>query len=405
MSEERKAVERLICRIVVSVAVVMAAWLLIPLCWNYLSPFIIAIPVAALISPLTHVLERRFRFRRAPAVLVPVLMLCTIMVGLVYWFASFGVNQLMGFVNNSTSIINDIVATLRGGFDQVLGAMDADTLAPEVLTWLRSSINSVLSWVTQQLSGLAGSVVSITVNMAAGIPYAFIYANFLVMGFYFVTKDYDNIRSFLPGGRKHDPNSSATKLTNSAIVGLVGYLRMQTTYGLLSLITGSIYFQCFGFKYAFLIALVAATFEFLPLFGNGTLYIPWSIIAFILGDTRTGTLVIVLYLLFITMRRITEPKLLANSIGVSPFASLVGMFVGLKAGGLLGLIGGPVVMSVMAGVWQGHYLDPTIRDVRLIIAYLKQRWTPSEEVARMEVHTIFDKKPDPVPEKRKRKEK
>lgn len=401
MTEERKALERLVCRGVITVLTVVGVWLLAPLCWNYLSPFIIAVPVAAMLSPLTHVLERRMKIPRAPAVLIPVLLLCSVLVALIYWFASFGINQMMNVLNNSSSIINDLVTSIRAGFDSVLRLLDADALSPDMVQWLRTSMNSLLSGLTQQLSGLAKSGVGITVNMATGIPYALIYANFLIMGIYFVTKDYDNIRSMLPGGRRHDPNSSATKLTNSAVVGLVGYLRMQTTYGLLSLITGTIYFECFGFKYSFLIALVAATFEFLPLFGNGTLYIPWSIIAFILGDTRTGTLVIVLYAVFITMRRITEPKLLSNSIGVSPFASLVGMFVGLKAGGILGLIGGPVVMSVLSGVWQGHYLDPTIRDCKLIIDYLKRRWQPSDEVAKMRVQTIFDRKPEQN-EKRRR---
>lgn len=394
MSEERKALERMIGRVVISFLAVVAVWKLTPILWHYLSPFIIAVPVAAMLNPMVKWLEQRFKMKKTPAVLIPLLLLTTVMVLLVYWFVSFGVSQLMTVVNDSPTIINDIVSTIRQAFDRLMAMMEGEAMPAETAAWLRSAINNGLTTLTGLLTGFAGNAVGLTVNMATALPFALIYANFLVMGFYFMTKDYDNIRSFLPGGKKHDPNSSTTKLTNSAVVGLVGYLRMQTTYGILSLLISSLFLSAFGFPYAIPIAMAAATFEFLPLFGNGTLYIPWSIIAFILGDTRTGLLVIILYFLFITIRRTTEPKLLANSIGVSPFASLVGMFVGLQAGGLLGLVGGPVVMSVLSGAWQGHYFDPTIRDAQLLLRYLKRRWQPSEEIANMKVHTIFDKKSD-----------
>ena len=373
MSEERKAMERLLFRAAAAVVAAAGAALLLPIVWDYLSPFIIAIPVAAMISPLAAWLEHTLHLKRAPAVLIPVLIVCVLLALLIVWFASFGIGQLTGFLN-SPHVINDLIASMRSVFDRLFAVMASDAVAPEVVSWMHDSVSRLLSWLTDSLTSLVRSAGLLTVNMAAGVPYTIIYANFLIIGIYFITKDYDRIRAHLPGGRNHAPNSSATRLTNSAIVGLIGYLRMQTTYALLSLAAGTICFELFGFRYAFPIALAAATLEFLPLFGNGTLYIPWSLLSFVLGDTRTGTLVIVLYLLLITIRRVTEPALLANSIGVSPLASLIGMFVGLKAGGILGLVGGPVVMSVLGAVWQGTYLDAAIRDVRIIIAWFRRRW-------------------------------
>jgi len=119
---------------------------------------------------------------------------------------------------------------------------------------------------------------------------------------------------------------------------------------------------------------VAAFLEFLPLFGNGTLYIPWSIVAYVLGMNQVGTQILILYLLLITFRRITEPRVMSANIGVSPLLSLIGMFVGMRFGGLIGLMGGPVVMTVLVTMVQGHYLDGVNRDIHTIWAFLRKRW-------------------------------
>lgn len=374
MSDERKALERLVFRIAAAALLaVLAAWL-IPILWDYLSPFIVAVPLAALASPAADRLQKRLKLKRAPAVLLPVLLICALVTGGLAWFAAFGIGQLSGLVSSSPPLIRDAVTAVRTVFDRLLAVLDAQAAAPEIVAWLRSAATGIVAWLTEQLTAAASAVVGLTVNMAAGVPYALIYANFLIIGVYFITRDFDRLRARLPIPWRRDPRSSAARLSRSAMAGLTGYLRLQMTYGLLSLLIGFVWLQAFGFRYAWLLALAAGTLEFLPLFGNGTLYIPWSVFAYLTGDGRTGSLVLALYLLLITIRRVTEPRLLSSTIGVSPLASLVGMFAGLKAGGLLGLIGGPIVMSVLSAVWAGRLLDPTIRDVQTLAGYLRRRW-------------------------------
>lgn len=372
MSEERKALERLVCRCAVAVAAVAAVALLAPPVWNALSPFIIAVPLAALLQPVIDFLQRRLKMKRGLAVIVPVVLTCAVAAALLVWFVSFGVTQLIAALNNAPSLIAGAVDALRAAFERIIGA--AEHLPADIVTWLRDALNQGLTWLYERATGFVGHLVSATVNMATGIPYALIYANFLILGLYFIAIDYPNIRSHLPGGKMRDPNSSATRLTNSAMAGLLGYLRVQTTFALLSLLVSWIYLQCLGFPYAALIAMLAATLEFLPLFGNGTLYVPWALVAFILGHTAMGTELMILDLTLLLIRRMTEPKLLSNNIGISPLLSLIGMFVGMKMGGILGLVGGPVVMVVLVGALRGKYFDSIVKDAKILIAYLKHRW-------------------------------
>lgn len=372
LSEERKALERLIARAVVAILCVVGAALLVPVLWDKLSVFIVCVPVAAMLQPVIRFLERRCHFKRSPAVLVPVLVAVAAVFALIYWFASFGFSQLSSFISNAPALLAEAVAAVRIAFDRMFAAMDS--LPPETITWLRTALNDALSWVTIQGTTLGARLVTFLTGMAAGVPYAFVYLNFLIIAMYFVTKEYAAIRAKLPGGRAHDPNTNASRLTRAGIMGALGYLRVQATYGLISLVVGWIYLQCFGFRYAWLIALVAGFLEFLPLFGNGTLYIPWAIIAYAIGMNSVGTEMLVLYLCLITFRRITEPKIMTANIGGTPLLSLIGMFVGMRMGGLLGLMGGPVVMTILYAVVTGHYLDGVNRDFRTLLTYCRHRW-------------------------------
>ncbi len=377
LSEEHKALERLIARAVIVVLTALAVVLLVPIAWDKLSPFIICVPVAALLQPIIRFLRNKCHFREAPAVMLPVLVVLALLCAVIYWFASFGLEQFASLLANAPNIISETIGVMRTAFERLIENMD--TLPEETITWLRSGIDDALRWLSTNGLALVAQVASYAGKTAAGLPYAFVYLNFLVIGLYFVTKEYDAIRAKLPGGRAHDPNTNASRLTKAAVFGTLGYIRVQATYGLISLVVGWIYLQACGYPYAWLIACCAAFLEFLPLFGNGTLYIPWAIIGYVLGMNAMGTQILVLYLLLITFRRITEPRLMSANIGVSPLLSLVGMFVGMRFGGLLGLMGGPVVMTVLVAVVQGHYLDNIVRDIRILGLSLHKRWEPSPE--------------------------
>lgn len=381
LSEEHKALERLIARAVVVMVAALAVVLLVPIAWDKLSPFIICVPVAALLQPAIRFLRNKCHFRESPAVMLPVLVVLVLLCAVIYWFASFGLQQFAGLLASAPTIISDTIGVIRTAFERLIENMD--TLPEETITWLRSGIDDALRWLSTNGLALVAQVASYAGKTAAGLPYAFVYMNFLVIGLYFVTKEYDAIRAKLPGGRAHDPNTNASRLTKAAVLGTLGYIRVQATYGLISLVVGWIYLQACGYPYAWLIASCAAFLEFLPLFGNGTLYIPWAIIGYVLGMNTMATQILVLYLLLITFRRITEPRLMSANIGVSPLLSLVGMFVGMRFGGLLGLMGGPVVMTVLVTVVQGHYLDNVVRDIRILVLSLRKRWEPSPEWAAM----------------------
>ena len=54
------------------------------------------------------------------------------------------------------------------------------------------------------------------------------------------------------------------------------------------------------------------------------------------------------------------------------------MFVGMRLGGVAGLILGPIVMVVLAGAVRAHLFDGIMRDAETIAVWMTQRWHRDE---------------------------
>lgn len=372
MSGERKAVERMLLRLlglVLAVAVLKWVW---PEVWDKLSPFIIAIPIAAALQPVIRFLQKKIKMKRSPASLIPVLLLLFIFLGLLTWLFTFGIGQVTRIVNHSGDMVTDSINSVRTALNNLLATVGEAT-DPGVEQWIRNAMSSAVERLSQWGTGAAERLVTFSISLAASMPYCIIYISFLTIGLYFIAKNYDEIRSYLPGGKKHKQDSPTTQLTNSTLRSLFGYLRVQGTFGLIVWIVSWIYLTCFGFSYAGITALFCGVMELVPMIGSGVPYIVMSVLQFLLGNTAQGFQLLFLTLGLQVLRRILEPKMMSDSIGITPLQSLIGMFAGLRYGGIIGLIGGPVLMSVLVGAFKGGLFSSTVRDFHTISSYLKNR--------------------------------
>ncbi len=372
MSEERKAAERILLRILsVAAAYAVLRWIL-PEIWDKMSPFIIAVPLAAALQPVIRFLQKRIRLKRSPASLIPVLLLLGIVLGLLIWAFTFGIGQVTRIVNHSGDMVTETIATIRQALGNLLTHVGEST-DPGVENWIRNAIDSLVKRMSEWGSSIAETVVTFSIGLAAAMPYSIIYISFLTIGLYFIAKEYDEIRSYLPGGTRRKQDSRTTQLTNSTLKSLFGYLRVQGTFGLIVWVVSWIYLTIFGFRYAGITALFCGVMELVPMIGSGVPYIVMSILQFLLGNAAQGAQLLFLTLGLQLLRRVLEPKLMSDSIGISPLQSLIGMFVGMRFGGIIGLIGGPVLMSVLVGAFKGGLFASTLRDGHTISCYLKNR--------------------------------
>ena len=373
MTEERKAAERLVFKFLCLLLIIAVFIWIVPEVWDKLSPFIIAIPLAAMLQPVITFLQRKLKLKRGFATLIVVLVLTAIVLALLIWLFTFGIGQVTNIVNHSGNLVTDSISSIRTALDNLMTGVGTSAGAA-VENWLRNAVNNLLTHLGEWGTSAAGSLVSFSVQLATAMPYGLIYISFLVMGLFFVAQNYDEIRSHLPAGSRRKQDSNTTRLTRSAIRSLTGYLRVQCTFGLIVWIISWIVLSVFHFRYAGITALLMGFMELIPMIGSGLPYIVMSILQFLLGNPSSGLLLLFLTLGLQLLRRLLEPKLMSDSIGITPLQSLIGMFVGMRIGGIIGLIGGPVMMSVLVGAFHSDLQGSTLRDIRCIINYFRERW-------------------------------
>ena len=373
LSNERRAVERLIFRTLAVVVILFAAAWLLPHIWDKLSPFIVAVPLAAMLQPVVRFCHKRMKMKRSLASLILVILLILALIGVMIWFVGLLVRMVNPFLDQSGDIVTATVSSVRQAMDSLM-KYTADNFSPEVQQQISKSINDMIGDITKWGTNAATKIGGYIISLATRLPYMIIYVSFLAMALYFITRDYPEIRSYLPGGVRRDQSSSTTRLTNSAIRSLVGYLKVQGTFSLMVFFVSLIALNIFGFSYAGAIAIIAGIMEFIPMIGSGLLYILMGIVFLLSGNVTAGIQVLLLTGFLQLLRRVLEPKLMSNSIGITPLQSLIGMFAGLRFGGILGLIGGPVLMSVLVGAFHSKLFESFISDIRCIAAYLRSRW-------------------------------
>lgn len=373
MTPERRAAERLAFRLLCVLLLAAAIVWVVPEAWDKLSPFIIGIPLAAVLQPVVGFLQRRLKMNRSVASLLIVLLLLVVFLALVYWLFTVGIEQVSLIVNHSGNLVTDSISSISTALNNLLDSI-SNSAGPGVANWLRGAFSNMTTTLSAWGSALAEELVGFSVSLAASMPYVLIYISFLTIGLYFITHNYDEIRSYLPGGTRRKQDSNATRLTKSAVKSLAGYLRVQCTFGLMVWVLSWIYLACFGFKYAGITALFAGFMELIPMIGSGAAYFVLAALQFLLGNPQQGLQLLILTLALQLLRRILEPKLMSDSIGISPLQSLIGMFVGMRVGGIIGLIGGPVLMSVLVGAYHANLHGSTLRDIHLLTAFFRNRW-------------------------------
>lgn len=178
----------------------------------------------------------------------------------------------------------------------------------------------------------------------------------------FFSSSYPNISKFIKKIFSPKKTMILSNIKKSVFTILGKYLK---SYTLLMLITFSelyISFIIFKIKPSFTLALLISAIDILPVFGVGTVMIPWGIILFICGNYTMAAVILSIYGVITVIRQIVEPKIIGKSIGLSPVITLPIMFAGLNLFGLIGLFAGPMIATViydlhrkgLISLWRRH---------------------------------------------------
>jgi sporulation integral membrane protein YtvI len=200
------------------------------------------------------------------------------------------------------------------------------------------------------LTGKLTSFTSFMVNFTIGIILA-----------YFLSTE---IEAWKRMAKTNTPQTFKTAfyfLKENVFIGIVGYLKAQMKMVTITFIVILIALLIFGVNSAFSIALLAGVFDLLPLLGVSTVFIPWIIYLFAVGQTTLAIELSILLAVVILVRQILEPKITGDSLGVSAFTMLSAMIISLSLFGISGLILSPILIILLKALHEQGYLKRWIR--------------------------------------------
>ncbi len=94
--------------------------------------------------------------------------------------------------------------------------------------------------------------------------------------------------------------------------------------------------------YAVLFGTGIGLLDALPVFGTGTVLIPWGMILLAGKQWGKAAVILGLYVLCYFLRQIMEARIMGDQVGLSPLETLASMYVGLRLFGIAGFLLGPI---------------------------------------------------------------
>lgn len=122
----------------------------------------------------------------------------------------------------------------------------------------------------------------------------------------------------------------------------LSYVKAQLVIMVLDAILAAIGLYILGNPYYLVIGILLGVIDALPLFGIGTVLIPWAIISIFMGNPTMGIGLFILYGILAVMRQIVEPKVMGKQMNMDLLTSLFFMYVGYRLFGIWGFILGPI---------------------------------------------------------------
>lgn len=220
-------------------------------------------------------------------------------------------------------------------------------LDPTLVNALKMVAESLLSALKNIISMLSGLAVNLVSGLATGIPSLILSLLAMIFSTIFLVVDYERITSFasenLPRSVKNVLVKIRIYLTDTLFVVIRSYVLIM----LLTFTELSILFSVFGIEYPLAKAALIAVLDIMPILGTGGIMIPWAVISLVLGYTRLGIELFIIYGIVTVIRNYVEPKIVGTQLGLHPIITLVAMFIGLRIFGFWGLFGLPVGISFL----------------------------------------------------------
>ena len=289
-----------------------------------------AVVIASAIEPATKWLQKN-KVNRLLAVIFVYAILLVVFLSIIYFFVPTILAELSNYLSNLPKYLNYAQAWLPvkdPGFIE-------NSATIQQISSTSLSLGQSIDGVAHSLTNVSQGFIQ-TVQLVFGGVLSFILI--MVLSFYLAVQE-NGVRDFLKivTPIKHEKYVLDLWLRSQHKIGLwmQGQLLLGVTVGIMVFIVLTIA----GIKHALLLALLAAIFEIIPVFGPILSAIPGILIAIGERGASFGLIIAALYLLIQQFENhLFYPLVVKKIVGISPIVVILALVVGAKLAGFLGIL-------------------------------------------------------------------
>lgn len=317
--------------------------LLTALFWPYLSPIILALLIAGPFFPLYKRLKTRLKNRESLAALLMVLFIFLILVVPISWLISTISAQAFDFYMQTKDgmTLMKIDEFLKGDsiwvqkIDKVAQMLNLQVTAQSIKDLFIFTGKNIGLLLAKQINSVASNLINFLIQFFL-----------MIFMIYYIFRDGARLKQYILEIIPFPVNQQELIIEKFRETGKALFIGNALS-GAVQGIFGGFGFFIFGLGSPFLWGTAIAFFAFLPILGASAIYLPAGIVLLIQGPTWKAIAFLIYNILYSSlMEYVIKPRLIGEKININPVLLFITILGGIKLFGLLGIIYGPLIITV-----------------------------------------------------------
>ncbi len=348
-------------------------WKVLPWLLGLFGPFLAALGVAWLLNRPIRFLQRKLHLRRGAASVGLVVLAVSAVGAMAAGLGYLLVTQAAAALESWPEVWDGMAAGVERvsrSVEELAPMSGRSAGAPGGGVWAQ-----VGAWIGDALASAAGFAGS----FALSLPGFVIGLVVFVMAACAVSADYPRLRRELVRWVPGELRGFARRVKGVAACAFGGCVRAEFLLSALVFAVMLVGLLLMGEPYAVLVAFALAVLDFIPVAGAGTGLAPWAAIEALRGNYAHALALCAVWGATALARQLAEHRVVGGQTGLSPIASLMSIYVGMKLAGVAGMALGPMVWLVLANLARDGVFDNTLRDLRMALGDLAAVLRGTEE--------------------------
>lgn len=322
-----------------------------------LLPFFIGVGFAILLEPLISFLERKLRLPRGLSVLAVLLA-----VGLLTWYMLFlVVGKMVAELMDLALLLpkyREMITNLTNDLLEQFQRLN-ETLPPIVSLNIQRSVQDFLVTMESGTKDLINKVLAAFTSLPVFVVVSLI----SLVSTFFIARDkdliLDTLMRFVPPRIREQVGHTRRLVATD----LLGFIKGRLLMLIIATLISGVGLFLIGTRYWLLIAIAIGILDNIPVVGPGIIFTPWVAVNVIAGDLDRAVYLTILYLVIFSVRQLTEPKIMGDSVGIHPLIMLIAIYGGIVFFGFLGIFIGPIIaILIRAATLSGLFKFPPYPD-------------------------------------------